>query len=69
MVKFSGSDPYCSTFCSWVASVWVKPPVIWASPLGMAEVVSGAVTTFPSRTIAMVSSQKSLVSGLSLPAV
>ena len=57
ILKFSGSDPYCSTFCSWVACAWVKPPVIWAVPLGMAEVVSGAVITFPSRTIPMVSSQ------------
>ena len=57
MVKLSGSDPYCSTFASCVASAWVKLPVIWAEPLGIAEVVSGAVTTFPSRTIAIVSSQ------------
>ena len=57
MVKLSGSDPYCSTFASCVASAWVKLPVIWASPLGIAWVVTGAVTTFPSRTTAMVASQ------------
>ena len=59
IVKFSGSAPYVSTFASCVASAWVKLPVTWKVPPGMAPLVSGAVVTFPSRTTAMVSSQKS----------
>ncbi len=57
ILKFSGNDPYFSWFCSCVAVVWVKSPVICESPPAMGLSISGAETTFPSRTIAKVFSQ------------
>ena len=57
ILKFSGSDPYCSTLASCVACACVKLPVIWAEPPGMASVISGAETTLPSSAMATVPSQ------------
>jgi len=58
-LKFSGSDPYFSTFCSCAAVAWVKPPLMVKLPPGIEPLVSGAVTTFPSRTMATRSSSAS----------
>src|SRR5919206_2492642 len=47
----SGSEPYLSTSARFLASAWVKLPVIRVcSPGGMAEVICGADTTSVSST-------------------
>src|SRR6476659_9845651 len=51
-VKLSGSAPHFSWLASSVAVVWVKLPVIWVLPPGMAPLIRGAETTFPSRVTA-----------------
>ena len=50
--RSSGTEPNFSSFCSWVASAWVKLPVIWALPPAMAPWICGDDTTLPSRAIA-----------------
>ena len=50
--RSSGTEPNFSSFCSCVASAWVKLPVIWALPPGIAPMICGDETTLPSRATA-----------------
>ena len=56
----SGRAPYLSSLTSWLACVWPPMLVICTLPAGMACVVCGAETTFPSSTIAVWSSTELL---------
>jgi flavorubredoxin len=55
--KSAGRAPLSNWAASSSACARVKFPVIWALPPGIGPPVSGAVTTFPSKTTAMVPSQ------------
>ena len=52
----SGSAPYFSSLTSWVACACPPMLLIWTWPPGMASWVCSAETTFPSSTIAVLSS-------------
>ncbi len=53
--KSAGRAPLCNWAASSSACARVKFPVIWALPPGIGPSVCGAVTTFPSKTTAIVS--------------